>query len=204
MLEVMGGMIHIKYFSKIPHLDTSLALFYHLTASKIFRKKMHSGQGFTLLLPRFSLNLLPVSVLSSGMYILFILYIMALIKWLQSTDTAAAVRLKLCERVCGVHMKYSQCTETKHLQSWITHHSKGQGSCGYLETFLWSSDTALRVALLSQSGLKQTLNLGFSLSLSPHSWGSVCMSVCTQTLYTCIKSLQTRQTYTHTGCLYTQ
>lgn len=38
MLEVMGGMIHIKYFCKIPHLDTSLALFHHLTASKSFRK----------------------------------------------------------------------------------------------------------------------------------------------------------------------
>lgn len=52
--------------------------------------------------------------------------------------------------------------------------------------------------MLCQSASKQILNLGFSRSLFPHIWGSMCMFGCTKTLYICIKSVHTRQAYAYT------
>lgn len=178
----MGGMIHIKYFSKVSHWNTSLALFHHLTASKSFRKN-EMGPRILPFAPKTQFESSPSQSSSFRIYVLFILYIMVLIKWLQSTDTAAALQLKSHERVCGVH-------RTNSHMHWHRVHAVLDKPPQERPGLLWlPGHTPVKFSPSSvpgfalHCGLKQIQTLGFSLSLFPRVGKRVHVCVHTNTSY---------------------
>lgn len=194
-LKWLGATIHIKYFSKISHLDTSLALLHHLTASKSFRKNAIQPRIHSFA-PKIQFESSPSQCsFFRNVYIIHSLCYGA-DKWLQSCSCSAEIVWK--NLWCPP--EYSQVHKTHPVLE-----NPAQTRTG----LLWPPGNVPVGFGLSPVGafaLPEGFGAhpepGFSLSLFPHMRGSVCRSVCTQTLHVCIKSVHAGQAYTQ--CLYSQ